>query len=62
MPAKRTPRPKAPGKNIEEWQRGTERVSLRLPPDVMRRLRALAATHDPPTVAGVITSLVMGNA
>lgn len=33
---------KASGKNIEDWQRKTERITLRLKPDVMRMLESLS--------------------
>lgn len=44
MPApKRTPAPrKASGRNIPEAERGTEQVKLRLPPDAVEDLDALA--------------------
>jgi len=40
--AKPTPARKASGENIENWQRHTVQVLLRLPPDVAARLRAQA--------------------
>ena len=33
---------KKPGANIEDWQRGTERLTLRLKPEVMQLLYSLA--------------------
>lgn len=38
---KRTPA-KAPGENIEEWQRHTERLTLRLDPEAMELLASYA--------------------
>ncbi len=42
MPAKPTPRPKAPGRNVKEAERGTIAVKLRLQPDVAEDLETLA--------------------
>ena len=35
---------KASGANVEEWQRGTERLMLRLPADVAATVRERAAS------------------
>jgi len=40
--AKPAPTRKASGQNIENWQRHTVQVLLRLPPEVAARLRAQA--------------------
>ena len=46
MPApKRTPA-KAPGVNIENWQRHTQQVLLRLQPEIAEMLRASAAAEE----------------
>ena len=34
---------KKPGANIEDWQRGTERLTLRLKPEVMQLLYSLSS-------------------
>jgi hypothetical protein len=34
---------KASGTNIEDWQRGTERITLRLKPEVMQLLYSLSS-------------------
>lgn len=40
---KRTPKAKkASGRNVEEWERGTERLTLRLRPEAMQLLYSLA--------------------
>lgn len=64
MPApKRTParKSKAPGRNIEDWQRKTERITLRLKPEVMQRLYSLSTemSDEPGTAvsyAAVVTA------
>ena len=37
---------KASGANVGEWQRGTERIVLRLPPDVAATVRARAEAEE----------------
>ncbi len=62
MPARKpTPTRKASGENIGEWQRKTERVVLRLPPEVAERLRARAASEEM-TIAGYVARLVTQDA
>lgn len=43
---KKAPARKASGANIEDWQRGTQRITLRLRPDMMRLLGSLASEYD----------------
>lgn len=49
MPAKSPParKPKAPGKSIEEWQRGTTKVQLRLSPEDAALIDLLREDHAP---------------
>lgn len=37
-----------PGENIEDWQRGTERLTLRLKPEVMQLLYSLSTEIGKP--------------
>ncbi|HEX7069879.1 MAG TPA: hypothetical protein VF190_03690 [Rhodothermales bacterium] len=53
----RTPARKASGQSVENWQRHTVQVLLRLPPDVAERLRELAAGRGS-TVSGYVAGLV----
>lgn len=54
MPARKSPpKRKASGQNIGEWQRTTERIMLRLPPDVAKQLRARARERGLPLSAYV---------
>lgn len=59
MPApKRTPAPKkASGRNVEEWERRTERIVLRLRPEIATRLRSRAAA-DEVTLSDYVARLV----
>lgn len=50
MAAKKHAPAKRPGKSIEEWQRHTVQVKLRLPPDVAKTL------HDRAREAGMRVS------
>lgn len=57
---KRPPARKAPGKNIEDWQRGTERMTLRLDPSTMAALRARARAEDS-TISAYVARLIRGD-
>lgn len=58
MPVRKpTPTRKASGENIGEWQRRTERVVLRLSPEVAASLRARAASEEV-TLSGYVARLI----
>lgn len=59
MPRRATPerKPKAQGENIEEWQRHTERIVLRLPPETATQLRARAEAEGQ-TLSGYVARLI----
>lgn len=57
MASRKSPRPKAPGKNIEDWQRGTERITLRLDPEAMDLLRSYAKSLGVPMSTIVVRAL-----
>lgn len=50
MPARKPPPAprKASGENIENWQRKTVQILLRLPPETAARLRELASDQEVP--------------
>ena len=50
------PKKKASGANVEEWQRGTTKVQLRLPPDVAATIRERAKGT---TSSGYVAELVV---
>lgn len=57
MPAaKHTPAKKAPGENIENWQRHTQQILLRLQPEIAAMLRASAAAEEM-TLADYVSTL-----
>lgn len=51
-------KPKAPGANIEDWQRGTERVTLRLKPEVMQLLYSLSTEIGEPGKTATYAAVV----
>ena len=56
--AARKPVPaKPPGRNVEEWERSTERVVLRLPPEAAAQLRA-RATAEGVTLSAYVARLI----
>ncbi len=58
MPARKpTLTRKASGESIENWQRHTVQILLRLPPDVAASLRARAAREEM-TLSGYVARLI----
>jgi len=49
---------KASGRNVEEWERGTERLTLRLKPEVMQLLYSLATEVGEPGKAATYAKVV----
>lgn len=58
MPRKRAGDESRHGATQPEAERDKPKVTLRLAPNVIARLKALAAEHETGTVSGVVTDLV----
>lgn len=56
MSAKPTPerKPKAPGRNVKEWERKTERVMLRMPREMHGQLEQRAGEEEMTAAAYVL--------